>query len=144
MATQATGSGHQVLWVPAHHGFTGLYVEANANLVRGVFQGSRVRVEAARDEVGAASALKTSFASFQKAARTLAAVSHALAESHGVADLLTAEGQRALTSLPDPGGLGLPPSPPRRLPTGAGPRVVPSALQCQQTRTVGQEAVVAA
>ncbi|MDN0200115.1 NAD(P)-dependent oxidoreductase [Streptomyces sp. S.PNR 29] len=124
----------------ARHGFTGLYVEANAispqrmeriahevrpassvldgavigpppgdrhtcrlylaggpqavDLLRFVFRGSRVQVEAAGDRVGAASALKMSFAAFQKAARTLAAVSHALADSHGVAGLLTAEARR--------------------------------------------------
>lgn len=64
------------------------------NSSAGVFRDSRVQVEAAGDRVGAASALKMSFAAFQKAARTLAAVSHALAHSHGVAGLLTAEAQR--------------------------------------------------
>lgn len=136
----------------ARHGFTGLYVEANAispermerianevrpgssildgavigpppgdrrtcrlylagdgeavDLLRSVFQGSLVQVEAAGDRVGAASVLKMSFAAFQKAARTLAAVSHALADSHQVADLLTAEAQRMPSDfLSNPGAL---------------------------------------
>jgi hypothetical protein len=42
-------------------------------------------------KVGSASVLKASFAAFQKAARTLAGVSHALADAHGVADILAAE-----------------------------------------------------
>ncbi|MDX3583126.1 MULTISPECIES: DUF1932 domain-containing protein [Streptomyces] len=47
-----------------------------------------------------------SYAGFQKAARTLAAVSHALAVSHGVAALLTAEAQRMPSDfLSDPGAL---------------------------------------
>jgi 3-hydroxyisobutyrate dehydrogenase-like beta-hydroxyacid dehydrogenase len=124
----------------ARHGFTGLYVEANAispqnmerianeirpapsvldgaiigpppgqqrtcrlylagdpravDVLRVIFQGTRVQVKTAGDRIAAASALKMSFAAFQKAARTLAAVSHALADSHHVADLLTAEAQR--------------------------------------------------
>ena len=136
----------------ARHGFTGLYVEANAispqrmerianearpapsvldgavigppptgqhtcrlylagdaeavDLLRLMFRNSRVQVESAGDHIAAASALKMSFASFQKAARTLAAVSHALAHSHGVADLLTAEAQRMpVDFLADPGRL---------------------------------------
>lgn len=136
----------------ARHGFTGLYVEANAispermerianevrpaswildgavigpppddrhtcrlylagdgqavDLLRAVFQGSRVQVEAAGDQLGAASVLKMSFAAFQKAARTLAAVSHALADSHGVSDLLTVEAQRMPSDfLSNPGAL---------------------------------------
>jgi 3-hydroxyisobutyrate dehydrogenase-like beta-hydroxyacid dehydrogenase len=200
VATQASRSGHKVLWVPAHrsaatqerarkagltacpslkealdasevvlslcpphaaedvavsvarHGFTGLYVEANAispermerianevrpassvldgavigpppgdrhtcrlylagdaravDLLRVIFQGSRVQVQAAGDHIGAASVLKMSFAAFQKAARTLAAVSHALADRHGVADLLTAEAQRMPSDfLSNPGAL---------------------------------------
>lgn len=123
----------------APHGFTGLYVEANAisppnmsrianevrpaasvldavvigpppsaqhtcrfyvagdaeavDRVRLIFQNTRVQVNAAGGQVGAASALKMSFAAFQKAAQALAAVSHALAHDHGVADLLTAEAE---------------------------------------------------
>jgi hypothetical protein len=84
-----------------------LYLAGDAqavHLLRSVFQGSRVQVQTAGDQVGAASVLKMSFAGFQKAARTLAAVSHALADRHGVADLLTAEAQRMPSDfLSDPG-----------------------------------------
>lgn len=71
-----------------------------------MFGGTSVHTKAAGKELGAASALKMSFANFQKAARTLAGVSHALAEQHGVADLLTAEA-KVMTSeiLSDPGYL---------------------------------------
>ncbi|MGW1496837.1 DUF1932 domain-containing protein [Streptomyces sp. NPDC002402] len=56
-----------------------------------LFGTTEVALKLAGAQLGAASALKMAFASFQKAARTLAAVSHALAEQHGVAGLLTAE-----------------------------------------------------
>lgn len=71
-----------------------------------LFEGTDVVVRMAGDQLGAASALKMAFASFQKAARTLAGVSHALAKQHGVGDLLTAEAQ-IMTSeiLSDPGHL---------------------------------------
>ncbi|WP_405864183.1 DUF1932 domain-containing protein [Streptomyces sp. NBC_00005] len=78
----------------------------SVDLLRSVFQSSSVEVETAGDQAGAASALKMSFAAFQKAARTLAAVSHALADSHGVADLLTAEARRMPSDfLSDPDAL---------------------------------------
>jgi 3-hydroxyisobutyrate dehydrogenase-like beta-hydroxyacid dehydrogenase len=74
-----------------------LYLAGDAqavDLLRVIFQDSRVQVQTAGDRIGAASVLKMSFAGFQKAARTLAAVSYALADRHGVADLLSAEAQR--------------------------------------------------
>jgi 3-hydroxyisobutyrate dehydrogenase-like beta-hydroxyacid dehydrogenase len=49
--------------------------------------------------VGAASALKMAFASFNKSARTLAAVSHALAAHHGVGDELAQEAQSLSSKL---------------------------------------------
>lgn len=72
-------------------------------LVSTLFEGTSVQTRSAGPQVGAASALKMSFAGFQKSARTLAGVSHALADAHGVADLLTAEA-KAMTSeiLSDP------------------------------------------
>ncbi|WP_331752362.1 DUF1932 domain-containing protein [Streptomyces sp. NBC_00829] len=75
-------------------------------MVADLFEGTDVVVRMAGDQLGAASALKMAFASFQKAARTLAGVSHALAKQHGVGDLLTAEAQ-VMTSeiLSDPGYL---------------------------------------
>lgn len=48
--------------------------------------------------LGSASALKMAYAGYQKAARTLAAVAHALAARHGVTDALLAEGRRLTTS----------------------------------------------
>nr|WP_260860376.1 DUF1932 domain-containing protein [Streptomyces cupreus] len=74
-----------------------LYVagdEEAAELMRTLFKESAVEVRSAGRHVGSASALKASFAGFQKAARTLAGVSHALADAHGVADLLTEEARR--------------------------------------------------
>lgn len=72
-------------------------------LVSALFEGTSVQARSAGRQVGAASALKMSFAGFQKSARTLAGVSHALADTHGVADLLTEEA-KAMTSeiLSDP------------------------------------------
>ncbi|MGW4200938.1 DUF1932 domain-containing protein [Streptomyces sp. NPDC004726] len=74
--------------------------------VRSVFQNTAVHVRTAGKDIGAASALKASFANFQKSARTLAGVSHALADTHGVADLLTEEAGRMVSEiLSDPGYL---------------------------------------
>lgn len=74
-----------------------LYVAGDghaAELVRTLFKDSAVEVRRVGAHIGSASALKASFAGFQKAARTLAGVSHALADAHGVADLLTEEAER--------------------------------------------------
>ncbi|MGW0844186.1 DUF1932 domain-containing protein [Streptomyces sp. NPDC002787] len=74
-----------------------LYVAGDghaAELMHTLFKDSAVEVRSAGKRVGSASALKASFAGFQKAARTLAGVSHALADAHGVADLLTEEARR--------------------------------------------------
>jgi 3-hydroxyisobutyrate dehydrogenase-like beta-hydroxyacid dehydrogenase len=68
--------------------------ESAATLVHTLFKDSAVEVRSAGGRIGSASALKASFAGFQKAARTLAGVSHALADTHGVADLLTEEALR--------------------------------------------------
>ncbi|WP_260859962.1 DUF1932 domain-containing protein [Streptomyces cupreus] len=62
--------------------------------MRTLFKESAVEVRSAGGHVGSAAALKASFAGFQKSARTLAGVSHALADAHGVADLLTEEARR--------------------------------------------------
>lgn len=59
--------------------------------VAGLFSGTFVTTRAAGTELGSASALKMAFASFQKAARPLAAVAHALARSYNVGDLLADE-----------------------------------------------------
>ncbi|TQK42307.1 3-hydroxyisobutyrate dehydrogenase-like beta-hydroxyacid dehydrogenase [Streptomyces sp. SLBN-118] len=75
-------------------------------LIGELFENTEIDVRRAGAELGAASALKMAFASFQKVARTLAGVSHALAEQYGVAHLLTAEA-KVMTSeiLSDPGYL---------------------------------------
>ncbi|MFJ5307557.1 DUF1932 domain-containing protein [Streptomyces sp. NPDC088350] len=71
-----------------------LYLSGDAKevaRVAGVFEGTRVVARALDAEIGAASALKMAYASYQKSARVLAAVSHALATSHGVAAELARE-----------------------------------------------------
>ncbi|MEU5428507.1 DUF1932 domain-containing protein [Streptomyces olivoreticuli] len=84
-----------------------LYVSGNPKAVgqiQGLFEGTAVEVREAGHDLGSASALKMAFASFQKSARTLAAVAHALADTHGVSDLLTEEAKRmpsAILSDPD-------------------------------------------
>ncbi|KAB7835756.1 NAD(P)-dependent oxidoreductase [Streptomyces mobaraensis] len=70
-----------------------------AEQVEAVFMNTTVHTRYAGDGVGAASALKMSFASFQKTARTLAAVAHALADAHGVADLLKDEARRMPSAI---------------------------------------------
>lgn len=67
--------------------------EQGAELVRDLFNGSSAQVRWTGDRIGSASALKASFAGFQKAARTLAAVSYALADTHGVTEHLAAEAE---------------------------------------------------
>ncbi|NUR39026.1 MAG: NAD(P)-dependent oxidoreductase [Streptomyces sp.] len=62
-----------------------------------LFEGTDVPARPLDAGIGAASALKMAYASFQKSARVLAAVSHALAASHGVGEELTREG-RELTA----------------------------------------------
>ncbi|KIF02009.1 phosphogluconate dehydrogenase [Streptomyces sp. RSD-27] len=71
-----------------------------------LFRDTALHVRRASGSVGSASALKMAFASYQKAARTLAGVAHALADAHGVGDELTAEAQvMASNILSDPGYL---------------------------------------
>ena len=65
--------------------------------VAAVFEDTRVLARPLDAEIGAASALKMAYASYQKSARVLAAVSHALAASHGVAAELAREAS-SLTS----------------------------------------------
>ncbi|MFE2886138.1 DUF1932 domain-containing protein [Streptomyces sp. NPDC059272] len=57
----------------------------------GAFEGTQVVARPLDAEIGAASALKMAYASYQKSARVLAAVSHALAAHHGVAPELARE-----------------------------------------------------
>ncbi|MCC3769014.1 NAD(P)-dependent oxidoreductase [Streptomyces sp. UNOC14_S4] len=66
----------------------------SVTIVEDVFNGADVEVHVAGDTPGAASALKMAFAAFQRPARTLAALAHALADTHGVGDLLMEEAGR--------------------------------------------------
>lgn len=59
-----------------------------------LFADTLVEVRLAGDAPGPASALKMAFATFQRPARTLAALAHALADTHGVSGLLADEAGR--------------------------------------------------
>ncbi|MCY0940111.1 NAD(P)-dependent oxidoreductase [Streptomyces antarcticus] len=86
-----------------------LYLAGDAaamDLVEPLFKDTALHVRRANGHVGSASALKMAFASYQKAARTLAGVAHALAAAHGVGDELTAEAEAMASNiLSDPGYL---------------------------------------
>ncbi|KJY40538.1 phosphogluconate dehydrogenase [Streptomyces sp. NRRL S-444] len=86
-----------------------LYLAGEAQAVdtmEPLFKDTSLHVRRASGSVGSASALKMAFASYQKAARTLAGVAHALADVHGVGDELTAEAQTMASNiLSDPGYL---------------------------------------
>lgn len=86
-----------------------LYLAGEADAVdtmEPLFKDTALHVRRVSGSVGSASALKMAFASYQKAARTLAGVAHALADAHGVADELTAEAQAMASNiLSDPGYL---------------------------------------
>ncbi|MFJ2478177.1 DUF1932 domain-containing protein [Streptomyces sp. NPDC087659] len=78
----------------------------SSDSVDALFKDTALHVRRADGDVGSASALKMAFASYQKAARSLAAVAHALADAHGVGAQLTAEAQvMASNILSDPGYL---------------------------------------
>jgi len=82
---------------PTRPGTTRLYLAGSSEdtaTVAALFAGSALDVVAISDRIGAASALKTAQAVFQKSARALVGLAHALADRYGVADVLTAEGQR--------------------------------------------------
>ncbi|MEU3073312.1 NAD(P)-dependent oxidoreductase [Streptomyces laurentii] len=71
--------------------------------VERLFTDTALHVCRAGDAIGSASALKMAFAGYQKAARTLAGVAHALADAHGVGEQLTAEAEvMASAILSDP------------------------------------------
>jgi 3-hydroxyisobutyrate dehydrogenase-like beta-hydroxyacid dehydrogenase len=67
--------------------------------VAALFTNSQVSAQTLDRPLGSASALKMAFGGYQKAARTLAAVSHALADAHGVTEELTAEGQSMAAAM---------------------------------------------
>lgn len=74
--------------------------------VQALFTGTAVHTHRMETPPGSASALKMSYASYQKATRALAAVAHALADQHGVRDHLITEAERSTRSpLADPGCL---------------------------------------
>jgi len=74
--------------------------------VQAFFTGTAVHTHRMETPPGSASALKMSYASYQKATRALAAVAHALADQHGVRDHLITEAERSARSpLADPGYL---------------------------------------
>ncbi|NLT54922.1 MAG: DUF1932 domain-containing protein [Actinomycetales bacterium] len=66
--------------------------------VSGVFTGTQVQTVALDGGLGTASALKMAHAQYQKAARALAAVSHALATRYEITDHLIAEAERNASS----------------------------------------------
>ncbi|MDT3395300.1 DUF1932 domain-containing protein [Streptomyces sp. B1866] len=70
------------------------------------FDGTNVDVRPLDGPIGTASALKMAFTSFQRSARTLTAVAHALAAAHGVGDALNREAEVMVSEiLSDPGYL---------------------------------------
>jgi 3-hydroxyisobutyrate dehydrogenase-like beta-hydroxyacid dehydrogenase len=66
--------------------------------VAALFSGTAVEAVPIDGEVGRASALKMAFGSYNKASAALAAVSHALADAHGVGGELMAEARRPAVS----------------------------------------------
>ncbi|WP_019060252.1 NAD(P)-dependent oxidoreductase [Streptomyces prunicolor] len=79
-----------------------LYLSGDGEQVARVaraFKDTQVVARPLDAEIGAASALKMAYASFQKSARVLAAVSHALAAHHGVADELAREAGSLTSSI---------------------------------------------
>ncbi|MFF9575282.1 DUF1932 domain-containing protein [Streptomyces rubiginosohelvolus] len=69
------------------------------DMVASLFTDAALHVCRVGDAVGSASALKMAFASYQKAARTLAGIAHALADAHGVGDQLTAEAEVMISAI---------------------------------------------
>ncbi|MFF4260944.1 MULTISPECIES: NAD(P)-dependent oxidoreductase [Streptomyces] len=68
-------------------------------VVEGLFKDTHLEPRRASGDIGSASALKMAFASYQKAARTLAGVAHALAATHGVGAELTAEAETMASNI---------------------------------------------
>jgi Domain of unknown function (DUF1932) len=102
----ATVDGSVIGPPPPAGSATRLYLsgpEGEVERVRTLFDGTAVEAKAIDGAVGAASALKLAYASHRKAAGALAAISHALAATHGVQAELTAEARRyPSTELMDP------------------------------------------
>ncbi|MFI1573919.1 DUF1932 domain-containing protein [Streptomyces anulatus] len=73
--------------------------DSAVELVASLFTDSALHVCRVGDTLVSASALKMAFSSYQKAARTLAGVAHALADAHGVGDQLTAEAEVMISAI---------------------------------------------
>jgi 3-hydroxyisobutyrate dehydrogenase-like beta-hydroxyacid dehydrogenase len=84
---------------PQQSGTTRLYLSGDATGIPDLFAGTALDVVVLPGDVGAASALKIAYASYQKTTWALAAVAHALAAAHGVDEHLLAEAER-LTARP--------------------------------------------
>lgn len=76
---------------PQRPGTTRMYLSGAADGIPELFAGTDLEVIALPGEIGQASALKLAYASYQKASRVLAAVAHAAAAEHGVAEQLRHE-----------------------------------------------------
>jgi 3-hydroxyisobutyrate dehydrogenase-like beta-hydroxyacid dehydrogenase len=92
---------------PGPHDSARLYLSGpSAQRVAGLFAGTRLEPKIIDGPVGQASALKLAFASYNKAAQALAAVSYALADTYGLRAELYAEAQRVSgAALAAPEGL---------------------------------------
>jgi hypothetical protein len=78
---------------PYTPGTTRLYVSGRGEPIAALFDGTALEVVTLPGVVGQASALKLAYASYQKASRVLAAIAHALAREHDVADQLVHEAE---------------------------------------------------
>jgi hypothetical protein len=78
---------------PRMPGTTRLYVSGQCESIAALFDGTALEVVTLPGGVGQASALKLAYASYQKASRVLAAIAHALAREHDVADQLVHEAE---------------------------------------------------
>ena len=78
---------------PLTPGTTRLYVSGPYPPIAALFDGTALEVVTLPGAVGQASALKLAYASYQKAGRVLAAIAHALAREHDVADQLLHEAE---------------------------------------------------
>jgi hypothetical protein len=79
---------------PRHAGTTRLYLSgAGADAVAALFAATTVEAVVLDGPIGAASALKLSYAGYQKISRVLGALAHALAREHGVGAELAREAE---------------------------------------------------
>jgi 3-hydroxyisobutyrate dehydrogenase-like beta-hydroxyacid dehydrogenase len=79
---------------PHRSGTTRLYLcGAGAPAIAALFDGTALEAAVLDEEVGAASALKLAYASYQKISRVLGALAHALAREHGVGPELEREAE---------------------------------------------------